>query len=368
MRIPHNIPHPYRPEDLLSEEIHILPGAVVVPHTRYMWQPPTGVLDAQMHYSLLGATNRYRFPITRAPEPRQPEAQLSGTWLWGGLLFDHFGHFFTESITRFWAGHGDASFDGICFTPMIPERGHGLLPFQREGIDLFGLPHPVQVVMQPTRVERLIVPGQGFGLGRLACGTPAMRHVLDTVFAADIAPDGPEAIYVSRSRLSNNFNVIVGEDRIEAHLAAEGYTIIHPQTETVARQIALYKVAKRLIFADGSAVHLLGHVLRPDQRIGYITRSTRRRGGAWPVLTLRNQRRYFDPALIYAPAHEWDIPKDDQPNPLVFMQPDLPQVQAQLIAADLINPGPQWPAIKGDMARKYLEQNGLLEQAFKQEV
>lgn len=219
MRSPHNIPRPYRPTDLLSEAVQILPDALVLPHEGYAWTPPSGGLDADMEYCVLAATNRYHFPLTIAPTPKTAAQHLSGTWLWGGLLFDHFGHFFTETITRLWAGHGGAFFDGICFTPMIPERGHGLLPFQREGIDLFGLPHPVQVVMQPTRVERLIVPGQGFGLGRLAWGTPAMHHVLDTIFVADIAPDGPEAIYVSRSRLSNNFNVIVGENRVEAHLA-----------------------------------------------------------------------------------------------------------------------------------------------------
>ena len=88
-----------------------------------------------------------------------------------------------------------------------------------------------------------------------------------------IPADGPERIYVSRSRLPSKRGSILMEERLEALLEAEGYTVIHPQEESLERQIAIWKAARRVVALDGSALHLGGRcLLSPDAEVAILNR------------------------------------------------------------------------------------------------
>ncbi|WP_241557834.1 hypothetical protein [Falsirhodobacter deserti] len=47
-----------------------------------------------------------------------------------------------------------------------------LSPWQKRFIEMLGITKPITFIREPTRIETLEVPGQGFGLGRIARGTP----------------------------------------------------------------------------------------------------------------------------------------------------------------------------------------------------
>ncbi len=131
---------------------------------------------------------------------------------------------------------------------------------------------PVVSLDAPARVERLIVPGQGFGLGSMIEGSQKYRDAIARNFAKDIKAEGPDKIYISRSQLPAGRGNLIGEAELEAHLQKQGYTIFHPEKHDLSSQIATYKAARQIIAAEGSALHLLAMVANIEQQIAIIVR------------------------------------------------------------------------------------------------
>ena len=103
-------------------------------------------------------------------------------------------------------------------------------------------------------------------------GTDPFRSHIATHFGASIPADGPEKLYISRSRLPERRGALVGEEALEQRLAEEGYTIYHPQAHSIPEQIAAYKAARQIIAAEGSALHLVAMVADADTCVAMIVR------------------------------------------------------------------------------------------------
>lgn len=262
------------PDGGWSQEIEHLEKALVVPATESAFQQKAGILRADGSYCDTGAFWRNFRPLT--VEPEKPEGvveKLEGRWLWGGVLWVHFGHFLVESTGRLWGLDAMASPpDGIVFISKRPARGDQTEGFQRAFFELCGIDLPIKVLTAPTEVEKLVVPGQGFGLGDIVRGTPQFQTFAQTRIGADVEPEGPEKLYISRSELGLNKGGLIGETQIEEHLAADGYEIFHPQKHDMRTQIARYKAAKHVIAAEGSALHLFGMVGQPHQKVAILVR------------------------------------------------------------------------------------------------
>jgi len=251
-----------------------LTDAIVVPPTDKGFVQNAGVLHSDGRPCPEGALWRNGRILTEAPEiPEGEMAELPGRWLWGGVLWKHFGHFLVESTSRLWAlEHLDAPIDGILFVPKRVRIGSEVMDYQRDFVALMGTKAPVVSLDQPTRVEELIVPGQGFGLGKLIFGTQLFRDAVASRFARDVAPEGPKRLYLSRSRFGSRTGNLLGEKALEAELVKSGYTIFHPQEHDLLTQIAHYKAADQIIAAEGSALHLLAFAARPEQHVAIVAR------------------------------------------------------------------------------------------------
>jgi Glycosyltransferase 61 len=262
-----------------SEQILTLADACVVPPVISALVQPAGVLYSDGSYCPEAALWRKYRPITTEPEPpKKIKQSLEGRWLWGGVLWAHFGHFLVESSSRLWALPSvEDDIQGILFIPKRPKVGSEVRGFHRDFLALFGTDLPIHVAAQPTGVEELVVPGQGFGLGKITEGTRRFRRSVHDRFASDIPAEGAEKIYISRSKLGLGKGGLLGEEQLETLLEAEGYEIFHPQEHSLSDQIARYKAARQVIAADGSALHLFAMVGRPDQEVAMILR---RRSGA----------------------------------------------------------------------------------------
>jgi len=251
--------------------------ALVVPATVPDMIQPMGVFDAAGRYVQEAVLWRGRRLMVE-PEPRpEPQAHLAGRWIWGGVLLNHFGHFLVESTSRLWAIDAVAGpVDGLVFTVKRETAEEGglpvLQPFQKLFFDLLGIDLPVKILAEPTVVERLEVPGQGFGLGEIAHGTEPFRRFFQTRFARNIAPEGPEKLYISRTALGAGRGGVIGEERIEQALERCGYEVFHPQKASLPVQIARYKAARQIVALDGSALHMVAMVGGPDQQVGMIKR------------------------------------------------------------------------------------------------
>ncbi|MEP3686575.1 MAG: FkbM family methyltransferase [Sulfitobacter dubius] len=265
---------PPAPDGGWSTKITILDNALVQLPERDGLVQPAGVLHSDGRPCPPAALWRNGRALTTPPQmPQGPVTERAGTWLWGGVLWLHFGHFLVESTSRLWAlDHLMEEIDGVLFIPKRPRNGGEVSGYQRDFLALLGCDKPLVSLDAPTRVERLIVPGQGFGLGSLITGTEPYRNTIANRFAREIAPEGPEKLYISRSQLPAGRGNLIGEEALETYLTAQGYTIFHPEKHGLREQIAVYKAAKQVIAAEGSALHLLGMVARPAQQVAIVVR------------------------------------------------------------------------------------------------
>ncbi|MCV2892647.1 glycosyltransferase family 61 protein [Lentibacter sp. XHP0401] len=231
----------------------------------------TGVFDEHGADVPVAATWRRDERITLAPDyPVETETNLAGKWLWGGVLYHHFGHFQMQSIARLWAirRYRD-EIEGIIFVT----RGQtDMLPFEQDYLALLIGDVPVRVVTEVCDVEALVVPGQGFGLGDIAKGTRVFRRYIAAEFAKDVAPEGPEKLFISRALQPLEKGGFLGEELLDARMEEAGYTVFWPEEHSLREQIARYKAAKRVVGLDGSALHLFAMVGANAQKVAMILR------------------------------------------------------------------------------------------------
>jgi hypothetical protein len=346
------------PDGGWSGEIVTCAGALVVPPVTSRFRQEAGVFDGSGRYCQHAATWRNDRKMTIEPaEVPAARSEVSGRWLWAGLLFDHFGHFLVESVSRLWGlEHLDQQVDGICYIPKRHRRPAELHRFQADVFDAFGIGMSVQVVRAPTRFEHLVVPGQAFGLGRMISGTAKMRDAFHRRFGASISAKGPERLYVSRSGLPTQQGGILGETALEQYLVAEGYEIFHPEAHPIATQIARYKAARQVIIADGSAGHLYAYVGRADQKVAYIPRRTFWADG--PI----DHISHFTGSEVLVPdsiRREW-LPHDQKAyRGVAFVVHDFAALQSALAGAGFVGAGPEWTTITNDAALAAIRQMGL---------
>ncbi len=345
--VPNTAPEP---ELGWSRKCRSLQGAIVVPPSEGGLVQASGVLEENGTYVAEAALWRRGRAITTKPQkPKGDIENLAGTWLWGGPLWLHFGHFLVESTTRLWALKPlRGKIDGILFTPKRP-RNEGLIKrWQWKFLAQFAPGVTVKVATGPTQVENLIVPGQGFGLGKISAGTPEFRAYVEEVFGSDIAPEGPERLYISRSKFEFRKGSLIGEEAFEEHLMAHGYEVFHPQEHDIATQIARYKAAKQVVAAEGSALHMLAMVAPSTQQVAIVVR---RRSDATGYIE-RHLKAFagITPCSIDALIRNW-MPEGETKPRHSLGEINFQKLQDALLLAGFIDPSPDvWQSFdEGDV-------------------
>ncbi len=336
-----------------SETAEICPAAIVVPPDGGAMLQPTGVLRADGSYVDQGALWRRHRPITTQPAwPDGPIFDLPGRWLFAGPLWNHFGHFLTESLPRLWAVEGFGTLDGVVFTPKRAATGDAIEGYHKAMFDALSLDLPVRVVTAPTRVAELVVPGQGFGLGPISAGTPTFRRFIQSRFAQDIPPEGPKKLYISRSQIGPRRGGFLAEARLEQHLADAGYDIFHPQKHDIPTQIARYKAAKRIVAAEGSALHLVAMVAKPKQKIAVIMRRNGKTND--PITTHLASFSGRPPLNVAAIRRRW-MPASGGRAHQGVAEIDLESAQQQLLAEGFVKDSAPWRSLTEDEARDTIQ-------------
>lgn len=205
-----------------------------------------------------------------AKVPVQRRARrLEGTWLYGGHWIQHFGHFFTETVTTLWPRGLEV--DGIVFHSYM-SRFRGVAAWQTALMDLTEYAGvPVEIIeADPLRVERLVLPTRGVVVNgwadpgavdvwrRMAqkAGQGAGQH-------GDLDTGGPR-LFLSRTAF-NTAKRAAGrsvrtdaerDERLDALFAAAGFDIVAPEDLDVAAQVRLAAGASVLAGSAGTALHL----------------------------------------------------------------------------------------------------------------
>ena len=231
-----------------------------------------GVLvDQREHLASRQLRARREQPTTAAPlhewhcSTRPPAKALAGTWLLGGFLHEHFGHFLSESLPRLWPllESNRSGIDGILFI------GHdgGVSTLSASQQELITHVHgnakvPVRICTTPLRVEQLLMANQASTLGPLSEPTDAYLALLKQHQPQRTGSSVGARLYVSRSRIASSSRLI-GERLIEAVLLQAGFQIFHPQENPIDEQLRTYLAADTLVCCEGSAIHgieLLGQL------------------------------------------------------------------------------------------------------------
>lgn len=256
------------PDEGWSREVILLKNAVICPPTATVLRPPCGVYSADgdcLNASLW--RGGVRMTVGGSPDTI-PTAKISGRHMWGGLFYGHFGHFMTETMSRCWAFDRD-DIESVIFVPK-----HGKLKdFQAYRLDywkLLGLTADINVAHEAIEVEELLVPGQGFGLGKIARGTPEYRETMRKL-TARVPDDEPRKIYISRTKFFGRGGVLA-EQALEENFTRNGYTVINPERMPLVDQLRFYKSATHIIGVDSSAFHIAGMVANPSQEYAFILR------------------------------------------------------------------------------------------------
>ena len=251
----------------------IVENALIIPASKA--SGGLGVLDQHGKFIEESTIWRSDAPLYERPNALKPKAHVEGTHLYGGIMSWHFGHFLVESLSRLWpVNNPPEPIQSVLFVPKgEAARKRKEAKFQSEMLDLMIPGLDRQVLTQPTIVERLIVPEQGFGNGALEAGTEAFREFVQNRNWPEPYENSPKRLYVTRAGLNRSKKGrILGDLGLEKCLKRNGFHSVRPEKLTLAEQIRLYRGAKRILFDDGSAVHLFGLVAQAQQTTASIQR------------------------------------------------------------------------------------------------
>lgn len=173
------------------------------------------------------------------------------TVIYGGVLFDHFGHFLVESVNRLWyvVKNRDQPYPIV----FIKEMARKLSPHVIEFFKLLGIDKERLVFIdKPTRFSKIIVPCQS---GVLSGYYSELFMLPYQIAAAAVDAKPCERVYLSRRRFKNGIT-IYGEEKLEKAFKANGFKVIYPERLSLRDQIAYIKGAKEIASIVGSATHL----------------------------------------------------------------------------------------------------------------
>ena len=217
-------------------------------------------------------------PFDLCPDDPPSTAHYVEKLAWGGGIDPQFGHQVADFSARLLATTLARPELSIAFSSK-PERGWHTLGdtpvFFGQLLDWFGIPpERVHLVNEPTMVGELFVAPQAEQLDGPG-PSPEYLDALDELAANrlhELPVERMPALYVSRAGMAARF---AGETYLEQVLQESGVHTMRPETLPLLEQIRSYRAAERIIFAEGSAVHVLQLLGRVEADVGVIVR----RGG-----------------------------------------------------------------------------------------
>lgn len=183
------------------------------------------------------------------PPPGRVDYGPPGTFIFGGYLQSHYGHFLLETLNTVWALRKHAHLP-IAWIPMKGESQW--LDWQLEILDLLGISRHRHVFNRgDTHYERMLVAQPGYEIQRTF--HPAQAAALGQVAPAPTVAG--KRLWLSRSGSSRPRAGMVNENALEAQLASHGWNIFIPERHTVARQLEEISSAEIVSGIAGSAFH-----------------------------------------------------------------------------------------------------------------
>ena len=177
-----------------------------------------------------------------------------GEFIFLNLLSNRYGHFIVEEISRLWwilkYGIEERKFVYAKF------NDSQLSSYENFIFNLFGLNESNLVaVTKPTKFANLTIPDRAVFLHNGVFDFNKEHQKVIDFITSKVKPIFNEKIYLSRAKVGKSNYYEFGEKYFEEQYIKKGYTIIHPETLPIDKQIALYVGCKKLAAISGSAPH-----------------------------------------------------------------------------------------------------------------
>lgn len=221
---------------------------------------------------------------------------------WCGPIVNHFGHQLGEFGGRLLMASLDPRPGQLLFLHPEGDRDlEDLLPWQQAWVEFLNPSgKPVLIRGGSFRARELVVVPQQ---QRLGCA-PTPRHLLALTARGRSLPQQPlnDVIVLSRAQFAKGQDKaslrgsIAGEAALDAWMASQGARIVYPEQLPFNEQLELLHNARRLIVAEGSALHALELIGRQAQKEVVVLA----RRSLWPGMDRPLRSRF--PRLIWLDA------------------------------------------------------------------
>ena len=262
--------------DPVSPGVVCVPGAIVTPvrpsmEGNLLEELAGGVFDsngravAEALYERSDGRNGIR---RNQIDSGAPVARRLPRAVFGGVAFNHFGHFLLEATTRLWALPEAGDLPWLFLTDGAPS----LKSYQTGFLELLGLPRErIVIVDERLGVDELIVPSASFTYHHRV--THAYRDTFRRARIDDPARRG--RVFLSRSQTT--IALTVGEQELEEVLHRDGWNIVIPERLPPVEQAGLFRADNTLLGLQGSAMHL-GLFAPPGRKVVHLCRGMAYRG------------------------------------------------------------------------------------------
>lgn len=210
-----------------------------------------GVLDSELNWVAglerkkdlsMNLTCLEGYPIKEQDIEKREEVVV-----FGGIFFNHFGHLFTECLSRLWYVASNE-----VKLPVAVLAKPGEEDFLHDFIHLLGIDDERLIIIErPVRFSKIIVPDQTF---RLWSDFRKEHITIYDKILENIVPDKREKVYLTRTALTTQDGI--NEQFFEKFFEKRGYEVISPEKLSIPEQLSLLTGAKEIICTEGTLSHL----------------------------------------------------------------------------------------------------------------
>lgn len=196
--------------------------------------------------------------------------------IYGGVIVNHYGHFITDTLSRFWyintlKSNAPIILNIFNFTN-LDYSDFKLSSFQKQYFDIVGVDTSRFIfVKNPICVESLIVPTKGFIGERYS--NP--EH-FDSISCKSEIKKKYKKVWLSRSNYTSCEVEHVNILEVEDILRKAGWLIVYPEELNLAEQLDLFREARIVSGLEGSAFHTLAIIDQLPNLVVIFPRANKR--------------------------------------------------------------------------------------------
>lgn len=178
----------------------------------------------------------------REPQLRAAEDIFEGTYIYGGCLFAHFGHFIWESLARLATIRKCRTYPILFISP-----NQRLFDTYKFIFHAIGIKNDIHVIDKPAVVKQLIYSPPQSSIRPLIITDEQIKNLacINAKYKNQY-----RKIWLSRSKLK--YCRVTNEESIEGMLKLMGFNIIYPERMTLIEQVKIINSANIVAGFDGS--------------------------------------------------------------------------------------------------------------------